>query len=296
MAKKDEVATIEETTTEVGSVGSYDYGDMAHEGFEDTKVTDLSIPFLNVLQANSPEVEDQKIEGCKAGDILNTVTGEIMKQPIIVQPLYKEEVWVEWVPRNKGGGLAGRHDPHGQVVADILKANGNSRIPPKGDDGKRVPFKAPGGTGNEIIETYYVYVMILGADGKEAESYGVMSFSSTKIKVQKDWMTSMYTQKGRPPMFANRAAVSTVKQKAEGGSFFNFHIGPFADTWRESLIPPGTDEGMKLLKEAQDFKKMIEEGLARPDFDNAKTDDDVPSGKRSSGGNAAGGDDGEIPF
>lgn len=256
---KTEVDTVKNT-----AVGSFDYGDMAHEGFEGTSIKDLSIPFINVLQSLSPEVQDELVPGSKAGDLLNSVTKEIINQPLTVIPIKKEESWVEWVPRNKGGGLVGRHEPNSEIVLNAIKGNGGSRIPPKGADGKRIPFKTP--AGNDLIETYYVYCLITDETGTSIESYCVLSFSSAKIKAYKDWMTSLYTLKGAPPIFANRARISTSKEKNEAGTFFIYRVAPLFDTWRESLIRPD-EEGMKLLTEARDFAKMIDEGLAKPDFD-----------------------------
>lgn len=254
---------VAKTGSTAVAAGGFDYGDMSHAGFEDTTIKDLSIPFVALLQSLSPEVEDQTVEGAKAGDLLNTVTKELIPQPLNLIPVYREESWVCWKPRHEGGGLRGRLEPDSKEVADILKANGGSRIPPKGSDGKTIPFKDK--DGNDVIETHYVYCLILGEDLVTVEGYCVMPFSSTKIKVYKDWMTALYTQKGRPPIFANRAAVSTTKQKTEGGSFFNFNISPSMSTWRESLINPG--EQAELLKEAQEFAQMIDDGLARPDYD-----------------------------
>lgn len=276
------------------ATGSFDYGEYSHSGFEGTKLADLSIPFINVLQSNSPEVEDQLIEGCKAGDLINSVTKEILKQPVIVIPVFKEVAVVEWIPRNKGGGIAGRHEIDSEVFLNALKKNGGSRIPPKDADGKRIPFKSP--DNNDLVETYYVYCLIMDEEGTSVEGYCVLSFSSTKIKVHKDWMTSMYTIKGRPPIFANRCKVSTTKQKNDSGTYFNYKIAPMADTWRESLINPETH--MDLLKEAKEFGDMIQNGLARADFDSISgsgPDDDAPA-KESNLNKRAKEVDDEIPF
>mgnify|MGYP003521273763 CR=1 FL=1 len=279
--------------TAVASTG-YDYGEYSHSGFEGTTINDLSIPFINVLQSNSPEVEDQTIEGCKAGDLINSVTKEILKQPVTIIPVYKEAAVVEWVPRTKGGGLVDRHELDSQIFKDAIAKNGGSRIPPKDADGKRIQFKSP--AGNDLVETYYVYCLIMDADGKQTEGYCVLSFSSTKIKVHKDWMTAMYTQKGRPPIFANRCKISTTKQKNDSGTYYNYKISPMADTWKESLINPAED--MPLLKEAKEFGTMIENGLARADFDSlgAGGDDESASAGRGGQSKPMSSDDTDIPF
>jgi hypothetical protein len=290
------MANTEVAKAKSSDVAAFDYGEMAHEGFEGTSIKDLSIPFINVLQPMSPEVAEETIPGARPGMLLNSVTKEIMKQPLIVIPLEKEESWVEWVPRTKGGGLVDRHEPNSELVLGLIKQNGGSRIPPKDAEGKRISFKSP--KGNDVIETHYTYCLILNEEGNSVEGYCVLSFASAKIKAYKDWMTALYTQKGRPPIFANRAKISTSKQTNEQGTFYVYSIAPFAETWRESLIPPNTDEGMSLLTEAKDFRKMIQEGLAKPAYDTAE---DVRGGvgvdeESSRRGSKKPVNDDEIPF
>lgn len=267
MAGKTDVATAK--NTEVGE--TFDYGEYAHEGFEDTTISDLSIPFIKIMQSNSPEVEDELIEGVKAGDLVNSVSKEIMKQPIVVQPVYKEAAVVEWVPRNKGGGVADRHELDSEIFLDAIKKNNGSRIPPKDADGKRIPFKSP--DNNDLVETYYIYCLILDETGQEVEGFCVLAFASTNIKVYKDWLTSMYSLKGAPPMYANRCKVSSAKQKNNDGTFFTFAISPLNENYRTSLIHP--TEGKALLEEGREFGKMIDNGLARADYDSMKGDSEA---------------------
>lgn len=278
------------------AVGDYDYGDMKHAGFEDVKVTDLSIPFISVMQSNSVLVEDDDND-IKSGDLVNSVTGEVVKQPLIIQPVHKDHLWAEWVPRTKGGGRGDSHEDGAQIVQDVLKKNGGSRIPPEDADGKRMPFKTPDGM--DLIETHYVYCLILDEDGLESVGYCVLPFSSTKIKVQKDWWTSMYTIKGAPPLVANRAKVSTTKQTAKGKTFYNLSIKPFGDTWAKALIIPD-ETGKAMMTAALEFRDMISQGLAKAATETeGKVADtgstgDSPKASGGAGGSSAGDED--IPF
>ena len=266
------------------------YGDMGGAGFEDTTGADLSIPFINLLQSNSPTVQDELIEGAKIGDMLNTVTQELIKgdKGFVFVPVHKEEKWNEWIPRNKGGGFVEAHDPHSDLVKKVIAKNGGSRIPSKGDDGKRISFKTP--NGNELIETYNVFGLILDEDGKEMESFAVVPFTSTKIKPYRNWVTSMYLIKGKPPIFANRAIIRTVKQKNDDGTYGNYTISPLKDSWVNSLINPTTESD--LLMAAKDFREMVLSGMATADVNSMKdqaADTSVKSGVKAD-------DSEEVPF
>lgn len=233
-----------------------DYGTDAGAGFEGTSGKDLSIPFLSILQSNSPQVEDENPKGSKPGLLYNTVTRELVNgdEGIVVVPVHKETAYAEWVPRDSGGGFVGLHDPLGDEVKKALAANCGQRA-----------GKLQMANGHELIETHYVYALVLNKEGTETQGFCVLSFTSTKIKPYRDWVTAMYTLKGKPPLFANRAIIKTVKQKNEKGSFFNFQIEPLRGSWLASLINP-KDE-VALLTEAKDFRDMVTSGMAKAAFE-----------------------------
>ena len=80
----------------------------AGKGLENITSEDITIPRLAVIQSNSPQrkKKDEKyIEGAEEGDIFNTVTGEIYKEPLTVIPCAYRKSYVEWIPREKGGGF-----------------------------------------------------------------------------------------------------------------------------------------------------------------------------------------------
>ncbi|MBW2636284.1 MAG: hypothetical protein JRC86_01945 [Deltaproteobacteria bacterium] len=281
MAKEEKKSTSTDVATQKagGAVAGFDYGERAGEGFEGTTSDDLSIPFLSILQSNSPQIVDEDPAGAKAGMLFNTVTRELFNSDngLIVIPVHKDMAFVEWVPRGEGdgsgGGFVGLHVPDSDVVKAAIEANGGSRIGKLKLENK-----------NELVETHYVYCLILDAEGKTSEGFAVLSFTSTKIKPQRDWFTAMYTIKGRPPLYANRAVMRTVKQENKHGKFFNFRIDPFGATWKDSLIDPSTSAD--LLNEAVSFRKMVTSGMAKAAHDT----------ERAATGTGKGtGEDGEEP-
>ena len=257
------------------AVAAFDYGEDAGAGFEGTTTADLSIPFIGILQSNSPQVEEKDPEGAESGMLFNTVTRELFKgdEGIVFLPCHKEMAYVEWIPRDKGGGFVGLHDADSQEVRDAIQDNG----------GKRVGRLAIGE--NELIETHYVYGLVLNDSGDLPIGFAVISFTSTKIKPFRDWTTAMYTLRGKPPMFANRARIKTVKQANDRGKFYNFRIEPLKDSWVESLINPASER--ELLEEAKGFRDSVTNGLARAAFETERAAGD-------GGGGADTGDD--APF
>lgn len=252
---------------------SYDYGQDAGSGFEDIGSNELSIPFITILQKSSPQVEDGILPGAEAGALFNTVTQEIIpgRDGFVFQPCHRDEAWVAWVPRVKGGGFVSTHTPDSDLVLDLIAKNGGKRIPPKGSDGKRIPFSHDG---NEVVETYYVYGQILDDAGENVIGFAVLSFTSTKITKYRNWITAMKMQGGNPPIYANRARVTTVKESRAAGSSFNFNISPLRGTWKDSLVDPAAQRG--LLDSAVSFREMILSGVAKADM--ARQDQEVEEG------------------
>lgn len=285
--------TKEESTTEVAEVkttsmtaGSYDYGDESGAGFEDTKGSDLSIPFMNLLQSNSPDVQKCQDGSIILGMMKNSVTGEYIKRSgFNFLPVHKDQAFVEWVPRLKGGGFVGLHDPSSAEVAKAIEINGG-RVPKKGADGKKIPMMHGN---NELVETYYVYGLILDEEGTEANGFAVIPFTSTKIRPYRDWLTSMFMIRGRPPMHAIRTRISSDIQTNESGTFANYKISPMLENnWVKSLIDPAS----ALYVEAKGFREMVLNGLARADFGSQRNDEDSAHG--GGGGSPSAGKNGNM--
>jgi len=289
--KKDETTDLAEVKANELAASSFDYGDDSGVGFEDVKGSDLSIPFINLLQSNSPEVQKCEDGTIIMGMMKNSVTGEYYKRTgFTFLPVHKEEAFVEWVPRIKGGGFVKLHSPTSDEVSRVIERNGG-RMPKKGADGKKIPIMIGE---NELVETYYVYGLLLDDDCKQSSGFAVIAFTSTKIRVYRDWLTAMFMIRGRPPMYAIPARISVDIQKNESGTFGNYVISPAVEgNWVKGLLPLGSD----LYVAGKEFQKMVIGGLARADFDSQGTD--TTSGAGDYEDSPSAGDSGnkeEIPF
>jgi len=213
---KQEVATADErgVSTHVNT----DYGDQSGRGMEQTDQSDLKIPYLNLLQKGSPECDEQAddyIPEAKPGMLMNSVTKELYdgKEGIIFVACHKAHCYVEWKPRDAGGGLVARHDKNSELVHACKKASGKTY------------GTIPTDEGNELVETKYLTGYLLESeDSLEPATMVVISFSSTKLKKFQEIYTAMNTVKGKPPMYAHRLRVRSVGEKNQHGSFYNLSM------------------------------------------------------------------------
>ena len=185
-----------------------DFEQFAGVGFEEARAkTDYAIPFLTVLQSLSPGVQEG-LEGYKPGMILNTVTKEL-SETLTVIPVHYTHTYVEWVPRNAGGGFRGEFHP------DEREVEFNSLV-------DRKTGKATLPNGNELTDTRNFYVLIGHDDG--GVSPALISMTSSQIAVAKN-LCSLLNKKRRgqsgnlytPAMAVNLLTLKTrMKSNAKG--------------------------------------------------------------------------------
>jgi hypothetical protein len=146
-------------------------------GLEETTVEDFAIPFIRVLQQMSPQLSKASgayIEGASSGDLYNTVTNSVYdgSKGIILIPSAYTKKYIEWIPREKGGGLVNaNHDI--SILSECKKDPESRRFFTK--------------EGNEIVETAQFYVLVLDPEPQQA----VLAFTSTQLGVARKWLTMM---------------------------------------------------------------------------------------------------------
>lgn len=254
MASKNDGKAV--ATKAAGAVIPHDYGTDAGAGFENQTMADLVLPFLGLIQALSPKVTnkvgDGGLEGAKTGMLHNSVTDELFEGDAGVEfiPASTKHLFVEWVPRKQGGGFVGIHQPEDEAVQKAVA--GSSKF------GKYSTAYAEDGkpTGNDMVETFYVYGVLVTSEGVQP---CVMTFKSTAISVYKRWNTKVQMFcKDKIPLFANRVRVSSVSQTNSEGTFCNYVLAPFEGDMASSLLPPDDER----FTSAKEVKKMMDEGTA----------------------------------
>ncbi len=234
-----------------------DYGD--ETGFENQTSSDMVTPYLQVLQTNSPQIDEDDpsyIQGAKHGMLLNTATGEIYEgreQGVLFVPSCTAHLYVEYRPRDEGGGFLGTHEASSEIVRNATGEFNELRT----------------AEGTELTETFYIYGVLVGGDVSSPETLHVVGgiiipFASTKIKAYKKWNTSVRTHmvvtpNGRrvnPPIFANLVRVTTVPDENKKGKFNNIRLAPAIGGLKDSLLPP-TGE---LFTAAKEFGQLVRDG------------------------------------
>lgn len=232
------------TAEDIAALGSF-------EGFNDISKDDVSIPFLIVLQPLSPQIQPGNavyLEGAKAGQILNTVTGALVDHIMVVPCDYKRS-FIEWVPRAKGGGFRGEHGLE-------MEKTFNEKI-------NRETGKAPLDNGNDLVDTrsFFVLTSDMTEEGTPSVAPAMISMASTQVKVAKNWMNLILNyvppgQKpgGRFPPWAAIYKLSTVLNKNEKGSWYG---------WKVERV--GFNRVPELQTAAQQFHAQIRQGIIKVD-------------------------------
>lgn len=254
MAKKNHTESTEQTLQTRGETAmtEFNYGDDdIGAGYEHQTSADTKVPLIVLLQGLSPMVVDGT-NGAKAGQWLHTVTQELYdkEQGFLFVPSTTRHFFAEWVPRNEGGGFRGHHE----ITSEEVKAS-LSRSSKFGKNKLE--------NGNDLVETFYVYGIVCSEDGF-ADSMGVISFSSTKIRSYKSWMSRLRAfvvrdpVRGslRPPMYAHLTRISSESQKNDQGQFYIPRISSGTGSTITSLLQP-TDERFVMAKKC---KELVDSG------------------------------------
>lgn len=296
-------------STAVGTV--IDYGDDFGKGHENSDARDLKIPFLTILADVSDQVK-QKLPGCEPGKLINTITWQLWDGDgsCVVLPVFKNRVYVEWIPRKQGGGLVGMHAPDSEIVLKLLKQHNNR---PQGPMAYKTELDPRSTTGerkvmSELVETLYMYVLILDPTGIEAIGSAMIAFKSKGLSPYREWNTVMdglrvsmpqadgSILKKQPPLFANRARAHTFLDTSKAGdTFYNWRFAPLAEDWNASLLKPSVPQERELILQAKALMAKVE--LAGHDPAQAEAAAGVADhGTTSTSGNMDDMPDEEAPF
>lgn len=154
----------------------------ANRGLEKIESQDVSIPFLTILQTNSPQVKknnEKFIRGAEPGHILDTARQVAMPSARIISCGF-EKCQIEWVIREDGGGFVKKH-PRDTPLVDQVEIDAKGR--------KILPNE------NQLVETALFYVVYEDPTDKVWRQ-AVLSMKSTQLKKARRICTILQQQTG----------------------------------------------------------------------------------------------------
>lgn len=216
----------------LSTTSELDFAADAGAGMESADKDSFAIPFLSVLQKGSPQVDEASgvaIDGAKSGMLYENVTGALTdgKTGLLIVPCAYKRVFVQWAPREGGGGYKGEHTPEAidalRGAGKILELEGRLYAPQP--DGTVSDKKC-----DRFVDTRNHYVLIVDpttGGWKEA----LLSLASTQIKKSKNLMSALASVKVQgangpvtPPTFANMVRITTVPESNEKGTWFGVRM------------------------------------------------------------------------
>ena len=229
---------------------------------------EMQIPFIRALQALSPQLNKKKpeyIDGAEQGDLFNTVTGQVWKgeEGVTIIPCYQVTKYLEFTPRDMGGGFRGEISPTNPVLQQTTRQGSKELLP----------------TGNELVKSDQHYCLVL--DGEGSFQPAVIDMKSTQLKVSRRWKTQIAMQKIKhpktgqmitPPLFATEWKITTVEESNDQGAWFN-----------PSVEKVGLVGERDLMLEAKAFRDSVAAGEAKavaeesvPTSSSVEQDDSIP--------------------
>jgi len=231
----------------------FDYGTDANDGFENQDAGDVQIPFIQIVQGLSPQLQKDNaqkfIDGCSQGDLFDSVSNELLPSELTFVPAIRTKCINEWVPRTQGGGFVTSYPTNDPIWARAKDEAGTQF--------GKIPHPE---TKNDLVETTYLF----GIVPELGNAPYVLSFSSTKLKVWRKWNTQMNNcrlENGqKPPLFAHCVKLSTVSEtNRTNQTYYNLLIKPVEGTLIDSLLAPNDPR----FTAAKTLREMVEQGAAK---------------------------------
>lgn len=284
--KQDEsTALVVPTSTDILE---HDFGDEAGEGV-DAKLSDFLLPMISLLAPLSPQVasREKKVPGAVGGMFHDSSTDDLYdgEKGLLFVPALRQERFVEWMPRkarqdgstgqlvdgrNKGATwdvnrAVPRKDEEGNPV---LKDDGTPVLDyPERDfiAGLRTAAKLAGRkswelrhptTDNDVVDTVYLYGIIVTSIVPVVYVPAVLAISKTKLKMWRRFFGKLARYKLRtgkpPPFYYHQIRITSWEDENMAKEpFWNLAFAPAAGTFADSLLPV-EHELISVLKDLRD--------------------------------------------
>ena len=252
---KNEVAKTENTAVADLSV----FAEFAGAGLEQVSAQDINIPYIQVLQSNSPQCKkgnEKRLEGAVEGDIVATGVNRLYKvdetgnSPLNVSFVSKVTLLTEWAPNR--GGLQGHHSLAKKEELGLKKA--------KNADGKDI-LVLP--NGNEVVETDYLFCVALPNEN-ETPFFCIMPAKAThRTAVRQLYTQLMFDCQNTLPTFA---FVYTIGSGTRSKDTMSWSVPKFTKVTSNDLVSyvdargvlkPSDPQGKQIFEACKQFLNAI---------------------------------------
>jgi hypothetical protein len=280
-----------------------DLGDDAGLGMDNMDSSELRIPFLYLLQANSPQVAEPVgqgagVPGAKAGMFMDSSTGELYESPIALIPCSRDEMhkFLEKTPQALGGGLVAVYEPNDPIVLELKAKHGKFGKLPR--NVTRRDDKGQALDGTELQETFTLGgIFVPNPESGKSPFKALLSFKSTQIPKYQSMMgrlkNSIVFPHPDPTKPAQKPAVFSLVWKLESvyesnakGKFYGMNLTLWAKNTDGTEMRPINSLTKKLFpelyEESKAFYEFLRGNASKVNYKNeaggetVKPGDDVP--------------------
>jgi hypothetical protein len=252
-------------------------------GKENIGKDDIEIPRLKLMQGLSPEL--QEYDGLKAGYFFHPAAEYIFDGPFRAVPVFMDQRYILWRPRDAGGGILARADDgihwspaQGQFTVQLDKKDGGDSVVWTLAKTVQESGLANWGTmnpsdPNSPPAATLMYNFLLAFPDEPDLMPAVLSFQRSSIKIGRRFNTKLKTV--RAPIFGTiwefRSAEDT---NTRGQSFFNI------DVHSAGLV---SDENQYMQYRSM-YETFSARGLAIKDIEGLQSEEDAAAGDTADGG------------
>lgn len=184
--------------------------DTDDRGNEDVGAKDMQIPRVDLLQDLSSQIDEDSesyIDGAEAGQLFNTLTGQLYGSSVLFVPIFYAYVYNLWIDRKKGGGFRGSFPTEALAKAEIPRICREEDL-----------------TENslQIVETAVNYVFVIDAEGNVSEAS--IAFAKTKLSASRK-LNSLIRLTGGA-RFRKAFHLKAIKKQNTKGTFYALDVEP----------------------------------------------------------------------
>ena len=176
---------------------------------------------------------------------------------LVVLPVSYKRLFLEWQPRESGGGLVAQHEDQAILSKTTKNQIGQDMLD----------------NGNYIQTSANHFVLVLNSDGSFDQA--MIPMAGTQLKKSRTWNSVMASLKMRsndkvftPPSFSHKYSMKTVQESNDRGTWFGWNI--------TNLGPLGQDE-MFFYEAAKEFASTVGDiNLSNTSSESTTTSEDQP--------------------